>query len=75
MDVRDIKQERCFCVSKNSPSANVHGCTFADRVSTPSIFKRLLSKYTAHLLFSKALTEYLFSNVVFHRCAKSEFIG
>ena len=38
---KDIKQERCFCVSKNSPSANVHGCTFADRVSTPSLFKRL----------------------------------
>ena len=28
-----------FLHSKNSPSANVHGCTFADDVSTPSLCK------------------------------------
>ena len=28
-----------FLQSKNSPSANVHGCTFADDVSVPSISK------------------------------------
>ncbi len=40
-DVRGSTQQRCFCVSKNSPSANVHGCTFADKVSASPISKGL----------------------------------
>ena len=41
-----------FLHSKNSPSANVHGCTFADDVSTPSICKSAAKKHLIRLPLS-----------------------
>ena len=53
MDGGGSTQQRCFCDSKNSPSTNVHGCTFVDEVSAPHICKRpLFNNYFFWFLLS-----------------------